>query len=278
MPTQRDQPDYYSLLGVPIDASPAAIKAAFKRLALRYHPDVYHGADAEERMRQLLLAYHTLCDPAKRQAYDAHRPKTRTGQESRTQHTAQPPAGNRTPSVVSPSARRDRHRPYAFPNLQADAPARFHLGEISYDLSPEETNTLMQQGYLRGIAQEAASTLPLEVRESLPHFCHRCHHRWVPAEMDPGPARLWMLICPACKANDWGEYLLLRCIHCQAIFESEQIRDQIGAASGQLCPPYALFPLCPYCGAARWCPAEESRLAASRSRAARKRQRFWPRS
>ncbi len=49
--------DYYNLLGVKPNASPSTIKAAFKKLALQYHPDVYKGEDAQERMRILLLAY-----------------------------------------------------------------------------------------------------------------------------------------------------------------------------------------------------------------------------
>ena len=51
--------DYYAVLGVDADASADKIKAAFKKLALQYHPDVYKGADAQERMRILLLAYPT---------------------------------------------------------------------------------------------------------------------------------------------------------------------------------------------------------------------------
>src|SRR6266699_5334393 len=65
--------DYYTVLGVKPDAPASTIKAAFKKLALQYHPDVYKGEDAQERMRILLLAYQTLIDPASRKAYDARR-------------------------------------------------------------------------------------------------------------------------------------------------------------------------------------------------------------
>src|SRR5215831_6311909 len=63
--------DYYTLLGVDKDAPQGAIKAAFKKLALQYHPDVYKGNDAHERMRLLLEAYQTLSDPEERKRYDA---------------------------------------------------------------------------------------------------------------------------------------------------------------------------------------------------------------
>ena len=55
--------DYYEVLGVDSHASASTIKAAFKKLALKYHPDVYKGSDAQERMRDLLIAYQTLSDP-----------------------------------------------------------------------------------------------------------------------------------------------------------------------------------------------------------------------
>jgi len=62
--------DYYGLLGVEPGADATEIKAAFKRMALKYHPDVYAGSDAEELMRLLLTAYKTLTNPSKRKTYD----------------------------------------------------------------------------------------------------------------------------------------------------------------------------------------------------------------
>ena len=38
----------------------------------------------------------------------------------------------------------------------------------------------------------------------------------------------------------------------------------------QLCPPYELFPLCPYCGTAHWCPAEDARVGELRMQAVRR--------
>jgi hypothetical protein len=66
-------PDYYRVLQVDPQAEEEVIEAAYRRLARKYHPDVYAGPDAAERMRELNLAYSVLRDPTKRQEYDEAR-------------------------------------------------------------------------------------------------------------------------------------------------------------------------------------------------------------
>jgi molecular chaperone DnaJ len=63
--------DYYEVLGVARDASREAIKDAFRRLALKYHPDRNKAPDAEARFKEIAEAYAVLTDPEKRGAYDA---------------------------------------------------------------------------------------------------------------------------------------------------------------------------------------------------------------
>lgn len=67
--------DYYQILGVLRNATEAQIKSAYHRLALRYHPDRNLGnRAAEEKFKEINLAYHILSDPEKRQTYDSPRP------------------------------------------------------------------------------------------------------------------------------------------------------------------------------------------------------------
>ncbi len=269
--------DYYALLGIAADATPGTVKAAFKKQALKYHPDVYKGEDAHERMRQLLLAYQTLNDPAARRQYDVVRSEYiihgKVSQGSHQNSTVRPTPGSSSSNArsrgggpVSPSARRDRQRYYDFPDFRAGQPVQVDLIDIDYMLNSRDAQTLREQGLLRGIAPQNDEGF---------YFCHRCHHHWKPASQERAAAIL-PNSCPHCHAADWTEYLLLRCVHCCAVFESEQIRYEIGSYTygaeknrrdGALCPPYELFPLCPYCGTAHWCPSEDVRVHTLRQKA-----------
>lgn len=71
--------DYYAILGVVSSAEDAVIRAAWKALAQRYHPDRFVGdvAKANARMAEINEAYNVLLDPAQRKTYD----KSRVGKE-----------------------------------------------------------------------------------------------------------------------------------------------------------------------------------------------------
>jgi molecular chaperone DnaJ len=64
--------EYYDTLGVAKNASPDEIKAAFRNLARKFHPDVNKDAGAEEKFKQINEAYAVLSDPEKRAAYDRY--------------------------------------------------------------------------------------------------------------------------------------------------------------------------------------------------------------
>ena len=66
--------DYYSLLGLPRNATDEQIKKAFRRMAMEHHPDRNANPEANERFKEINEAYEVLSDPQKRAFYD------RTGQ------------------------------------------------------------------------------------------------------------------------------------------------------------------------------------------------------
>src|SRR5689334_11953594 len=67
MATKRD---YYEILGVAQSASDEEIKAAYRKMAKKYHPDLNKEADAADQFKEVNEAYEVLSDRQKRSTYD----------------------------------------------------------------------------------------------------------------------------------------------------------------------------------------------------------------
>ena len=66
-----DKRDYYEVLGLQKGASDDEIKKAFRKMAMKYHPDKNQGdKEAEERFKEINEAYAVLSDPEKKEKYD----------------------------------------------------------------------------------------------------------------------------------------------------------------------------------------------------------------
>ena len=70
MATQKK--DYYEILGVSRKASQDEIKKAFRKYALKYHPDRNKSSEAQEKFKEINEAYQVLSDPEKRSIYDQY--------------------------------------------------------------------------------------------------------------------------------------------------------------------------------------------------------------
>ncbi|KAJ3605315.1 hypothetical protein NHX12_027364 [Muraenolepis orangiensis] len=64
--------DFYKLLGLPVDSNEDDIKKAYRRMALKFHPDKNSDADAEDKFKEIAEAYEILTDPKKRGIYDQY--------------------------------------------------------------------------------------------------------------------------------------------------------------------------------------------------------------
>jgi DnaJ-class molecular chaperone len=89
--------DYYELLGIDTQADAVRLRRAWRRLALRWHPD-RAGDGATSKFQKILAAYRVLSDPLKRAEYDACR--VRGARVSAERSDAAPSARKATPGVL----------------------------------------------------------------------------------------------------------------------------------------------------------------------------------
>ncbi|XP_043933387.1 dnaJ homolog subfamily B member 5 isoform X2 [Protopterus annectens] len=64
--------DYYNILGIQSGANEEEVKKAYKKMALKFHPDKNKDPDAEEKFKEIAEAYEVLSDPKKRAVYDQY--------------------------------------------------------------------------------------------------------------------------------------------------------------------------------------------------------------
>jgi len=104
--------NYYQILGVEIRATQEEIKSAYKRLALKHHPDVNQGSkEHEEKFKQVLEAYQTLSDSSKKDLYDLRLfYKVFQGNPSSTNQSSPDPAYRGVPKTRREKEREEYNR------------------------------------------------------------------------------------------------------------------------------------------------------------------------
>ncbi|XP_068696076.1 dnaJ homolog subfamily B member 4-like [Montipora capricornis] len=64
--------DYYEILDIPRNASEEEIRKAYRKMALKFHPDKNKSSEAEEKFKEIAEAYEVLSDPQKREVFDKY--------------------------------------------------------------------------------------------------------------------------------------------------------------------------------------------------------------
>jgi DnaJ-class molecular chaperone len=64
--------DYYKILGLQKGATDDDIKKAYRKMALKFHPDKNKTAGAEDKFKEIAEAYEVLSDKTKRETYDRY--------------------------------------------------------------------------------------------------------------------------------------------------------------------------------------------------------------
>jgi curved DNA-binding protein CbpA len=92
-------PDCYEVLQVHPSADPDVVKAAYYKLATKYHPDKNAGAGAAQKMAELNQAWAVLGDPERRRQYDEYR-SIHLKEAHGPRHTSPQPQAQPSPTVV----------------------------------------------------------------------------------------------------------------------------------------------------------------------------------
>ncbi len=168
--------DYYEVLGIPRDAGEPALKSAYRKLALQFHPDRNPGNhEAEEKFKEAAEAYGILSDPQKRAAYD------------RFGHQGVASAAN----GFDPSA--------GFPDLADILSDVFGFGDAFGGGNRQRSRTRAQRGDdvrydLELSFEDSMRGLTIDIQVPRLEECGRCHGKG--AEPDDG-----LTTCPTCRGR-----------------------------------------------------------------------------
>ena len=169
-------PDPYSVLGVGRSATAAEIKRAYRKLALRNHPDVNKAADAGEVFARIAAAYSILSDPKQRAVYDSAPRRAAAGSRwSSTTPRRRPTGGGGQRSAygeydagAAASARAERaRRARERERAEADAVAGDSFGALLGDLVGKVVGEGLGKGDWISLLEDLSPGSPAELDELL---------------------------------------------------------------------------------------------------------------
>lgn len=162
--------DCYNVLGVMPTATPDEIRAAYRRLARLYHPDLNSGAEAEARMQVINQAYNTLSDPELRHQHDLAIIRERQNGHPRPQ--------SRRPGSPDPAGpRRNPRRPRVVVTPQTEPPVPQRGSDI--------------EGFLFINRREAKSGARKTFWTERLEICPRCRGSGLEPEETVGQSQCW---------------------------------------------------------------------------------------
>jgi molecular chaperone DnaJ len=189
--------DYYEILGVPRNATQEEIKKAYRRLALKYHPDRNPGdKEAEEKFKEAAEAYSVLGDPQKRATYDRYGHEGLRG-EGFTGFTGFESSLFEEFADILGSF-------FGFGDF-------FTSGERRRQRAPQRGRDLIME--VEVSLEEAAFGAEKEIKLNRHEICHVCHGQGLAPGTRPS-------VCPVCHGrgqirNQHGFVIITRtCSHC----------------------------------------------------------------
>ncbi|MBI9043144.1 MAG: chemotaxis protein CheW [Anaerolineaceae bacterium] len=160
--------DYYKILQVGLNADQDSIDSAYRRMALRFHPDLNQSPDATFRMQEVNVAYGILRNPLKRKEFNQNYREPHTTSGTSSQRSWQQPAASRTYTQHTTARPPQRPPERQIPEEQIII---FHLDDQLYgvDIFHMQTILLMQDiladehapGFVDGLIKVRGKEVPV---------------------------------------------------------------------------------------------------------------------
>ena len=211
--------DYYEILGVPRTASQDDIHRAFRKLALKYHPDVAKDkTHAEERFKELNEANEVLSDPEKRKKYDALGANWKQGEQFRPPPNWEEQFGGQPPGAGAEGGYEFHFDGTGFSDFFENIFGMHGGGVGSSRRGGPDDEAFSMRG--RDVEADLLITMEEALRGSTRSVSFR---RLVPCDQCGGTGRVDRKICPKCKGRRQIEHT-----------ETYQVKIPAGVYEGQL--------------------------------------------